>query len=168
MSAGNHERAGPILLAAAVTALVAGLALSQVTIRSDMAEFLPRGDTGAARLVAKELLSGAATSLIMLGIEGAPTEVLARVSQSMTRALDRTGLFSFINNGSQDLLVNDAQRVLFSHRYLLSPTTTPEAFAIPALRQDMERLLRGLQSSAAPLVEQFGIADLTGAFPVLI
>ena len=65
-------------------------------------------------------------------------------------------------------MVNDAQRVLFSHRYLLSPTTTPEAFAIPALRQDMERLLRGLQSSAAPLVEQFGIADLTGAFPVLI
>jgi predicted exporter len=144
------------------------LALSQVTIRSDMAEFLPRGDTGAARLVAKELLSGAATSLIMLGIEGAPTDVLARVSQSMTRALDRTGLFSFINNGIQDLSVNDAQRVLFSHRYLLSPTSTPEAFAIPALRQDMERLLRGLQSSAAPLVEQFGIADLTGASPVLL
>ena len=102
--------------------MVAGLALSQVTIRSDMAEFLPRGDTSAARLVAKELLSGAATSLIMLGVEGAPTDVLARVSQSMTRALDRTGLFSVINNGSQDLLVNDAQRVLFSHRYSCPPS----------------------------------------------
>ncbi len=161
-------RSGPILLAVAVTALIAGVVLSHATIRSDMADFLPQGRTAGTSLVSKELLSGAATSLIMLGIEGARPGELARISQSMTRALDRTGLFSFINNGSQDLLANDAEQVLFRHRYLLSPTTTAEAFAIPALRDDMERLLRGLQSSAAPLVEQFGTADLPGAFPALL
>ena len=32
----------------------------------------------------------------------------------------------------------------------------------------METLLQGLQSSAAPLVERFGMADLPGALPVLI
>jgi predicted exporter len=133
-----------------------------------MAEFLPHGDTSARRLVSTELLSGPAASLIMLGIEGAPPDTLARVSQSMTKALERTGLFSFINNGSQDLLVNDVQRVLFSHRYLLSPATTADAFTVSALRSDMERLLSGLQSSAAPLVERFGMADLPGAFPELL
>ena len=134
MSTGRHARGGPILLAMAITALIAGVVLSQVTVRSDMADFLPRGRTADSSLVSKELLSGTATSLIMLGIEGAPASELARISQSMTRALDRTGLFSFINNGGQDLLASDAQQVLLSHRYLLSPTTTAEAFTVPALR----------------------------------
>jgi predicted exporter len=168
LSAGRHARSRPVLLAVAATALVAVVALSQVTIRSDMADFLPHGRTDAARLITEELRSGTATSLIMLGIEDAPVDTLARISQSMTKALDRTGLFSFINNGSQDLLSNDAQEMLFSHRYLLSPATTASSFSVPSLRDDMERLLRGLQSSAAPLVEQFGMADPSGAFPALL
>jgi predicted exporter len=151
----------------AITALVAALVLIHVTIRSDMAGFLPRGHSEAARLMSKELLSGAATNLIMLGVDGAPTDALARISQSMTKALDRTGLFSFINNGSQDRLASDVQ-LLFVHRYLLSPATTAEAFTIPSLRNDMERLLRGLQSSAAPLVQQYGVADLPGAFVAVL
>jgi predicted exporter len=168
LSSRQPARSGPILLAAAMTALIAGLALTHITIRSDMADFLPRGRSDATRLLSKQLLSGAATSLIMLGIEGAPIGTLARISQSVTKALDGTGLFSFVNNGSQDLLANDAQKVLFSRRYLLSPATTAAAFTVPALRDDMEGLLRGLQSSAAPLVEQFGMADLPGAFPALL
>src|SRR6185312_12599530 len=53
---------------------------------------------------------------------------------------------------------------LFRHRYLLSSGTTAEAFTVPALHADMQRLLRLLQSSASPLVARFGLADPTGAF----
>ena len=62
------------------------------------------------------------------------------------------------------LLGSAEQQLLFSHRYLLSSVTTPEAFTVVALHDDMQRLLRGLQSSAAPLVQQFGAADPPGAF----
>jgi predicted exporter len=168
LTTSHHARGGPILLAVAATALVAGLILAHVTIRSDMADLLPHGRTGAARLMSKELLSSTVTSLIILGIDGAPTDLLADVSQHITRELDRTGLFSFINNGSQNLLASDAQQVLFNRRYLLSPATTTEAFTIPALHDDMEKLLRGLQSSAEPLVQTFGLADPPGAFLTLL
>jgi predicted exporter len=132
-----------------------------------MADFIPRGRTDAAQLISKKLLSGAATSLVILGIDGASTDALARISQAMTQALDRTGLFFFVNNGTEDVLANDMQQV-FSHRYLLSPATTAEAFTIPALHDEMEELLRGLQSSAAPLVQQFGMPDPPGAFVALL
>ncbi len=168
MSGWQRPNRGPILLAAAVAALLAALVLSRVTIRSDMADFLPSGRTDAARLLAKELLTGSATRLIILGIDGAPADTLARISRTMTQRLDRTGLFSVVSNGGEDLLARDAQLVLFSHRYLLSSVTTQAAFAVPALHADMERVLRGLQSSAAPLVQQFGLADPIDAFPAML
>lgn len=168
MIAGHRALNGPILLVVAVTALVVGLVFSHVTVRSDMADFLPRGRTEPARLMSQQLLSGASTSLIMIGIDGAPADVLARISRSMTRSLGHAGLFSFISNGSEDLLVSEAEQVLFGHRYLLSPATTAASFTAPALHDDLERLLRGLQSSAAPVVQQFGLADPSGAFLAIV
>jgi predicted exporter len=110
------------------------------------------------------LRSGPAAGLVILGIEGASPEMLARISRRMTDALDHSGKFAFVNNGGGDLPVSSDQGLLFDRRYLLSSVTTPEAFTVPALRDDMQRLLRELQSSAAPLVQQYGVADPPGAF----
>jgi len=44
-------RAAPVLAALAGAVLILLLALRGVTIRTDMAEFLPAGETEAARLV---------------------------------------------------------------------------------------------------------------------
>jgi predicted exporter len=164
----RRSRGLPILLAFAGAVLAAVLVLTQVTIRSDMADFLPRGHTPAARLMLQQLRSGAATSLIMLGIEGAPPATLARISRDLTVALDRSDLFRFINNGDTALPGGDTERLLFRYRYLLSPAATPQAFSVPALHADLERLLRGLASSASPLVSQFGLADPPGAFLAIL
>ena len=134
-----------------------------VTLRTDMADFLPQGGTPPARLMLDQLRSGPATSLILIGIEGAPPVELARISRAMTAALDASGRFAFVGGDQQGLDETDEQ-FLFAHRYLLSDVTMPAAFAVPALRQDFERLLQGLASSAAPVVEQFGLADPPGAF----
>jgi predicted exporter len=160
----RHWRGLPIAVALAAAALAAGLVFGHVEIRTDMTDFLPRGRSDTARLMLQELRTGAATSLVMLGIEGPPPDVLARISLDMTAGLERSGQFAFVNNGGGDLLGSAEQQMLFSHRYLLSPVTTPDAFAIAALRDDMQRLLRGMQSSAAPLLQQFGFADPPGAF----
>ena len=152
------------MAALAGAALLTGLVFSHVEIHTDMTDFLPQGRSDAARLMLQELRSGVATSLVMLGIEGSPPDALARISRDVTNALDRSGQFAFVSNGADRLLGSAEQQLLFSHRYLLSSVTTPEAFTVPALHDDMQRLLRGLQSSAAPLVQQFGSADPPGAF----
>ncbi len=120
------------------------------------------------RLMLHEVRSGIASRLILIGIEGAPAPELARISRAMAGSLARSGLFSFVENGTANLAHSAEGRFLFRHRYALSPATTAEAFTPGALSRDFAGLLRGLQSSAAPLVEQFGFADPTGAFPALI
>jgi len=158
----------PIIVAFAGAVLAAFLVLSQVTIRTDMSEFLPPGRTPVARLMLQQFRSGAATSMVMLAVEGAPPAALARISRSMTAALDRSHLFMFVSDGDASLVGSDTEQVLLRYRYLLSPAVTPQAFSVPALHADMGRLLRGLESSAAPLVSQFGLVDPPGAFLALL
>jgi len=160
------RRAGPILAALAAVAAFAALVFSQMDMRSDMADFLPAGQTEAARFMLQELRSGTATGLILVGIEDAPPPDLARISAGVAAALDRSGLFTIVSNGQQALDGPDGQ-VLFDSRYLLSPGTTVEAFTTESLHAGMERLLQGLQSSASPLVSRLGLPDPTGAFPAL-
>jgi len=160
------RRAGPILAALAAVAAFAALVFSQMDMRSDMADFLPAGQTEAARFMLQELRSGTATGLILVGIEDAPPPDLARISAGVAAALDRSGLFTIVSNSQQALDGPDGQ-VLFDSRYLLSPGTTVEAFTTESLHAGMERLLQGLQSSASPLVSRLGLPDPTGAFPAL-
>ncbi len=165
--------------------LAAGLALfaalSAITVRTDMVDFLPRGETEAARLVMQEARAGSATGLILMGIEGAPATDLARISAALAASLRASGLFSVVAGGeplgstSGEPLGSTPdtgpagsaapqQADLFAHRYLLAPAD----FSEPALRQALEGLLRQLRSSTAPLAMQFGLADPPGAFLALI
>jgi predicted exporter len=160
----RHWRGWPIAVALFGAALLAALVFSRVDVRADMTDFLPRGRSEAARLMLEELRTGSATSLVMLGIEGGPLDMLATISRDMTEGLVRSGEFTLVNNGARTLLNSPDQQMLFRYRYLLSPLTRPEAFTVQALHDDMQRLLRDLQSSAAPLVQQFSFADPVGAF----
>ena len=156
----------PLLLALLLSALALTGALRAVDIRSDMAAFLPAGRTQASRFMLQELQSGSATSLILLGIEGAPPAELARISTALAAGLHRTGLFTLVGNG-QDALAGPDAAQLFADRYLLSPAVKNDAFTAAALHGDLVKLLAALQSSAAPLAVQFGLPDPTGAFAAL-
>ena len=151
-----------LLLAAAFTTLV----FRVVDVRTDMVAFLPQGRTPASRFMLQQLQSGAASRLILMGIENAPPAELARLSGALAGELNATGLFSLVSNGQQASLGSDAQR-LFSDRYLLSPAVTAEAFTTEALRADLQSLLKALQSSASPVAVQFGLPNPTGAFPAM-
>lgn len=164
MTGWRRWRGLPIALAFAGAVLTAVLVLSRVTIRTDMADFLPEGRTPGARLMLQQLRSGSATSLVMLGIEGAPPATLARISRSVTTALSRSPLFLFAEDGDQSLFGSDTGQLLLRYRYLLAPGITPQTFTTPALRTSLQNVLRGLESSAAPLVAQFGPMDPPGAF----
>ena len=153
----------PLMLALGL--LLGGLTIAVRTAPpgGDMADFLPRSDRAEARFLLAELQRGAATTLLLAGIEGAAPAELARLSRVVGDALRDSGRFAFVANGTQD--VSEAEREqVFAYRYLLSPLTEPAIFTAPALRPKLEALLDGLGSSAAPLVRQFGFADPTGAF----
>ena len=156
-------RAGPVLAALAASVLLLLLVLRGITVRTDMAEFLPAGQTEAARLVMQEARTGAATGLILMGLDGAPPADLARTSLAMAAELRGTGLFSLVAAG-QDGFDPAFAEALFARRYLLAPA----GFDTAALRRGMEGLLRQLRSSAAPLAVQYGLADPPGAFAALL
>lgn len=164
----TFRRAWPVLAVLLALALAgAGLFARAIDIRADMTDFLPPGQTPATRLLLDELRSGAAASLVLIGIEGAAPEDLARISQAVATDLKASGQFGFVGNEAQDFATED-QDFLFGHRYLLSPATTAEAFTTASLRDRMQKLLEQLRGSAAPLVKRFGFADPVGAWVDLL
>lgn len=162
-----RPRIFPILASLAFAALMTLGVFRFVEIRTDMADFIPTGQTEAARFMLREIRSGAAANLILIGIEGAPPTELARISARMGDALSQSDLFRIVQNGRQALAGGPDEQWLFDNRYLLSSVTTPTTFTEAALRDDFQDLLRQLQSSAAPIVQQYGFADPPGAFLAL-
>ena len=152
----------PILLALLGAVLVAALVMTRITVRTDIADFLPQGNTASSRFLLRELQSGAATTLILVAVEGAPVDELTRISRSLAPALDRTGLFTLVANGPPAADGPDPA-FLWDHRYLLSPMPA-DAWTVPALHRAMERVLAQLRSSAGPVAARFGLADPPGAF----
>jgi predicted exporter len=143
--------------------LLAALLFRVVPIRAEMTDLLPPGRTPAAEFLLGELRSGAATTLLLAGIEGAPEPELARISRAVGDRLRLSAQFSFVGNGSLDL--SDSERdLIFQYRYLLSPVGDPGAFGTEALKGRLAGLLEGLRSAASPLLARFGFADPTGAF----
>ncbi|WP_052213914.1 MMPL family transporter [Belnapia sp. F-4-1] len=152
-----------LLTALLLLAALGGGLGALVGVRADLAESLPAGRSPASAFLFRELQSGAATTLLLAGIEGAEPAELARVSRETAAGLRASGLFDFVGDGTVTL--NEAeQALLFRYRYLLSPETRPEAFTAAALRPKLEALLEGLRSAASPLLARFGFADPTGAF----
>lgn len=161
-----QARGLPVVAALLVAAALAACVFRFVTLRMDMLDFLPAGSGAASRLMLQELRSGPATSLILLGIQNAPPDELARISLAMTTTLGHSGDFSFVENGRKGL-DEAALQYLFSRRYLLSPVTSAAAFAVPALRKDFQHLLGQLQSPAGFVTGKFGLADPVGAFSAM-
>jgi predicted exporter len=152
------RRAWPVLAALFAAALLAVVAIRGAVLRSDMSDLLPEGRNEASRLMLDELRSGTAATLILIGIEGADRATLARLSRDVALRLQRSGQFALVSNGAE-VQDNADEQTLFAYRYLLSPAVTSQAFTVPALRGDFERVLDRLESSAAPLAAQYGLAD---------
>jgi predicted exporter len=157
----------PLALALVLMIVLLVLAFVFVPVRSDMTDLLPRGDTATTRLMLEELRSGGATSLILVGIDGAPEAELAALSRRLADTLADSPGIALVQNGSR-LPDWDALEGLFARRYLLSPTTGTDRFTVERLRADFQRLVDALQSAAFPMVTRFGPADPTGAFITMI
>ena len=148
-------------LALAALALLGLFLFRAIEIRTDMADFLPPAATPGAAFLLGELREGAATTLLLVGLEGAEVPELARVSKAMGASLREGGLFAFVGNGTGDLTEGE-QALLFRYRYLLSPAAG--VFEVAGLRRGLEALLDGLRSSMSGVLSRLGFADPPGVF----
>ncbi len=151
----------PIVLWAALVVLATWLIYSQVRVVTDLALFLPRGATPVERLLVKQLREGPASRLILIALQGAPSETLARVSADLAQRLQAGNLFGYVNNGDASWSLRE-QELLLNNRYLLSPGLTRERFTTQALRSALEARLRDLASPSGALEKRLLPRDPTG------
>lgn len=132
-----------------------------LTLTTDLSAFLPASATPAQRILLGQLRDGAASRLILVGLEGAPEDALARTSGELARRLNASGEFGYVSNGATGAGSKE-QALLFEHRYLLSAAVRPERFSVEGLEAAFAETYRLLGTSAGVLVRAAMPADPTG------
>jgi predicted exporter len=156
------RRALPALLLwlVALAASVAIIAHSRFT--ADMSAFLPRAPDAQQQVLVDQLRDGMISRLVLAGIDGANASTRAALSKALAQRLRAEPAFASVNNGEPV----DAQRdyaLLFKYRYVLSPTTTPQAFSVAGLHQAIQNSIDQLASPMGTSVKSLFPTDPTGA-----
>jgi len=136
-------------------------AIARTTFTTDISAFLPRSPTPAQRILVEQLRDGVVSRLVLIGIEGAAPETLARLSKRLAAALRGQDGFASVNNGEDAGFARDRE-FLWRNRYLLSPGVTPARFSADGLRAQLEENLQLLASPAGMLLRRILPNDPTG------
>jgi predicted exporter len=147
-----------VTLWAGFLVLTASLA-ARTPVVTQLADLIPHTDETA--LLLDEVQWTRAARLILVGLDGDSAAARAAVSARLTDALTATGLFIRVSNGGRAAGSADALAPLFRHRYLLSPSATPEAFTAVRLRAALEQRLIELRSPVTPFEKAWLPADPT-------
>ncbi len=129
------------------------LVISRSQFTADMSAFMPRDPTPTQRIMVEQLRDGVVSRLILIGVEGAPTTVLAKLSKNMAAQLRTSPELVTVNNGEQVGMEKDFD-LLWRNRYLLSDAVTPQRFTSAGLKES----LSGLPRSAGYADERHGAA----------
>ena len=133
----------------------------RTSFTTDISAFLPRSPTPAQQVLVEQLREGVVSRLMLVGIEDAAPEVLARVSKEMAAELRKHDVFVSVDNGDGASLASDRE-FLWRNRYLLSSGVTPKRFSPDELRARLEENLRLLGSPAGALVRRIVPSDPSG------
>ncbi|MCX8667172.1 MMPL family transporter [Acetobacteraceae bacterium B3987] len=158
------KRRLPLLLALLCAIMVAAATFSAIPLRMGMQAFLPRPHDESSQFLLDELNHGPTQSIMIASIRGSNTTDLLQTGHRFHQALEATGQFSLILDGPASLSWQKDQPLFFDHRYGLAPHDRTRLFSPEALKADTTRLYDLLQSMAAPLVEEIGLKDPTGAY----
>src|SRR5207237_770680 len=109
-----------------------------------------------------QLKDGAASRIILMGIEGAPPDTLTALSKGLAARLRQESLLALVNNG-ENLGRSPDRAYLWENRYLLRPDTTPDRFTPAGLKAALIDDLDRLGSPMGMLLKSTLPADPTGA-----
>jgi predicted exporter len=150
----------------AVVAWLIGLgAAIAIAVRAnyvaDLSAFLPSAPTPEQAVLLDQLRDGAASRLVLVGIEGGSANDRAAASKRLAAALRASGRFASVDNGDSAPW-QDAGRFVFAHRYALSPAVDAARFTSDGLRAAIDDTLSLLGTPAGSLVKPILLRDPTG------
>ncbi len=152
---------GAVLAIWIVSLAVAGLVIARAQFTTDMSAFLPRAPTQVQRVLVNQIRDGAASRLLLVGIDGVPVEVSAALIRGMAARVASDRQFAMVQDGEISGLAADG-KYLFAHRYLLSPAITPTHYSKDNLHKALLDDLGQLSSATGGIVKQTLPADPTG------
>jgi predicted exporter len=120
-------------------------------LSGDLRLFLPDPSTPEQRMLLEGVGEGPAARLLLVAIEGASEDKLARASRELAALLRGRDEFVRVENGASGL--DTVPESLFAYRYLLSPTLDVERLEEGMLRRELTARLRDLASPAGPVLE---------------
>lgn len=149
-------------------ALAAGLVvIARADFTADMSAFLPKNPSPQQQLLVDQLQSGALSRMLLIGIEGGDAPARAALSRALAERMRQSGDFTAVRNGEAGTHDRDRE-ILFRHRYLLSPTVTPERFSVDGLSQAIGDSIDLLASPAGLMLKSLLPRDPTGELMELI
>ena len=153
----------PVVVWVVLTTGALWFTATSLSVHSELGDLLPEGTTATQRLLLTQVRSGLAGRLVLLAIEGAEPDELARLSHVLSEGLRKHPQVDFVGNGRQELSPEERE-VLFRSRYLLSRTVSAETFSADSLHAALEQRLDDLRSPLAPMIKSYVPTDPTGEF----
>ncbi len=141
--------------------LICGVIVSNSVFTADMSAFLPRNPSPRQEILIDQISEGFASRALIVGLESAPAEQLAKMSTLMGLELKQTGQFSSVSNGQSETSKKD-QEFLFSNRYILSANLTADRMTASGLRTSIEDTLAEVASSTGLFSKALLVKDPTG------
>jgi predicted exporter len=141
--------------------LVCIVIIARTQFRTDMAAFLPHSASVAQEVLTEQATKGAASHLILVGIDGVPPATLAALSEAMAARLRGEPNFIDVINGDDKSFAR-ARDFVWRNRYLLSPGVAPSSFTTTSLHQALLADLGLLSSDLGALMQESIAADPTG------
>jgi predicted exporter len=154
-------------MAMLVTAALGFLAFTNLDVRYDLSFFQPGVPSRISELAIDQVRSGPASRGILVGISGAPSPDLARLSRSLAQILSNSGEFRHVANGANEL-DEAALRFLFENRYLLGPDLDANDFTSEAMRRSITSALGQLSGLSGYALGDLLPSDPTGRTQALI
>lgn len=144
-----------------IAIIVCVAVVARTRIRTDMTAFLPHSASMAQQVLTEQVKNGAGSRLILLAIEGAQPETLAKLSKSLAARLRKEPAFISVSNGDQASFAG-MRKFYWQNRYLLSPDVTASRFTADGLHAALENDLGLLDSDMGVVFEQMLPGDPTG------
>jgi predicted exporter len=141
--------------------LICGVIVSNSAFTADMSAFLPRNPSPRQEILIDQISEGFASRALIVGLESAPAEQLAKMSALMGLELRQTGQFSSVSNGQSETSKKD-QEFLFGNRYILSANLTADRMTASGLRTSIEDTLAEVASSTGLFSKALLVRDPTG------
>jgi predicted exporter len=137
------------------------LVISRSQFTADMSAFMPRNPTPSQKIMVDQLRDGVVSRLILIGVEGAPSPVLAQLSKNMAAQLRTSPVLVAVNNGEQAGMEKDFD-LLWHNRYLLSDAVTPQRFMPAGLKESLSAYLDLLGTPMSGMAQRVLPGDPSG------